>query len=144
MSNSSAPITQRPNNSPVRGQIITQLESFSGPLPPPQILSEYEKIVPGSAAKILDMAVGQSEHRKSLETNVINSNITNSRLGLYFGLLIGLTGIIAGTVLGLYDKQIAGGVIGGGSLVSLVGVFIYGSQQRQKERVVREKELKDN
>jgi uncharacterized membrane protein len=139
--NGNQPAIQKQNNNSLNRQVSVQLESFSGPLPPPQVLSDYERIVPGSAAKILNMAVGQSEHRKSLEAKVIDSNITNSRLGLYFGLVIGLVGIIAGTYLGLYDKQIAGGVIGGGSLVSLVGVFIYGSQQRQKERSGREKEL---
>ncbi len=132
---------QKQNNSSLNRQVSVQLESFSGPLPPPQILSDYERIVPGSAAKILDMAVSQSEHRKSLETKVINSNVSNSKLGLWFGLVIGLVGIGAGAFLALYDKQIAGSVIGGGSLASLVGVFIYGSQQRQKERILREREL---
>lgn len=135
------PTNQRQNNISQNRQIITQVESFSGPIPHPQILSEYERIVPGSAAKILDMAVSQSEHRKSLEIKVISTNINNSKLGLWFGLIIGLAGICAGTILSLHDKQIAGSVIGGGALVSLVGVFIYGSQQRQKERSVREQEL---
>jgi len=133
--------TPQNHNNSLNRQISVQLESFSGPLPPPQVLAEYERVVPGAAAKILDMAMSQSEHRKSLETKVINSNIGNSKLGLWFGLFIGVVGIIAGTILGLHDKQIAGGVIGGGSLVSLVGVFIYGSQQRQKERSAREKGL---
>ncbi len=136
------PAYQKPVNQQNNHQLVTKVESFfSGPLPHPQLLSEYDRIVPGSAAKIIEMAVSQSEHRKSLETKVIESNISNSRLGLWFGLIIGVVGIIAGAFLALNDKQAAGTIIGGTSLGSLVGVFIYGSQQRQKERINREKEL---
>jgi len=34
----------------------------------------------------------------------------------------------------IYGKQIAGGVLGIGTIGSLVGVFVYGSQKRKQER----------
>ena len=46
---------------------IIRQSSFSGPLPPPQILEKYESIVPGSADRIIGMAEKQSEHRRSIE-----------------------------------------------------------------------------
>lgn len=41
-----------------------QIESqiFSGPLPPPILLEEYEKIIPGSAKEIIEMSVAQKKH----------------------------------------------------------------------------------
>jgi uncharacterized membrane protein len=42
-------------------------EVFSGPLPPPTLLDQYNKIVPGSAKTIIEMAEGQSKHRQELE-----------------------------------------------------------------------------
>ena len=100
---------------------------FSGPLPSPSILEEYDKIVPGAANRILVMAEEQSKHRRILEAKFIGSNIENSRLGLRRGLIIGPTGIIFAAV---YNNSI----LGIGTLTSLVGVFVYGSQQRKRER----------
>jgi len=66
--------------------VQTRAESFSGPLPPPVVLKQYDEIVPGAAERILSMAESQSQHRQQLERSVIESDIKNSRLGLHYGL----------------------------------------------------------
>lgn len=86
------------------------------------------------------MAKDQSDHRQVLEKSVINSDIKNSRLGLYFGFIIGMTGIISGTILIAVGHVIAGSVIGGGTLASLAGTFVYGSQGRKREREEKTKD----
>lgn len=106
---------------------------FSGPLPPPQILADYNRIVPGSGNRIIAMAEKQAEHRRRLETQVISSDITNSRVGLVCGLLIGL---VAATIIAIYGNPQAGVGMGLVTLASLVGVFVYGSRLRFKEREV--------
>lgn len=116
--------------------------SFSGPLPPPEVLEKYNKIVPGAAERIIKMAEQQSAHRRSLETQVINSDIKNSKLGLFFGFIIGLAGIIGAIITSVYASQLVGGALGISSLAALVGVFIYGSQLRKKEREGRRNEIK--
>lgn len=80
------------------------------------------------------MAKNQSEHRQELEKSVIISDIKNSKLGLYFGFIIGMTGIIAGTIIIFSGQVIAGEFLSTISLGSLVGTFVYGSQRRKKER----------
>ena len=114
--------------------IIQQSVSFSGPLPHPDILKKFDDVYPGAAKIIVDMAKGQSEHRQDLEKNVIASDIKNSRLGLYFGFLIGMTGIIAGAIIVFSGQVIAGEIFSAISLGSLVSTFVYGSQGRKKER----------
>lgn len=109
-------------------------ESFSGPIPPPAILEQYNTIVPNAAERILKMAENQASHRHQIESKVIDSEIKNSRTGLHYGLIIGLAAIIGGTICTLKGFQIAGGVIGGTGITGLVGVFVYGSHQRRKER----------
>jgi len=52
----------------ISGQRTT---SFSGPLPPPQALREYDQIVPGLATRIVAQAERQTEHRISLEAKVV-------------------------------------------------------------------------
>nr|DAR22085.1 MAG TPA: putative membrane protein [Caudoviricetes sp.] len=50
----------------VVAEIMVQ-QHFSGPIPPPEILSGYEQIHPGFADRIISMAEKQSAHRQGLE-----------------------------------------------------------------------------
>src|SRR4051812_3563808 len=56
---------------PLRQQQIVReasySEQYSGPLPPPKLLKEFEEAIPGSAAKILDNWRHEGEHRRQLE-----------------------------------------------------------------------------
>lgn len=110
-------------------------EFFSGPLPPPEKLAQYEQILPGAAERIMQMAERQSEHRRSLESRVVNSDIWNSRIGLIFGFVIGVIGVGGGIWLMGQGMTYEGGIISGGTIASLVGTFVYGSRQRRKERI---------
>lgn len=121
--------------------LVHQSISFSGPLPPPEVLENYDKVYPGAAKIIIEMAQKQSSHRQELEKSVITSDIKNSRLGLYFGFIIGLVGIVAGAIIISTGQAIAGGFLSTISIGSLVGTFVYGSQGRKKERTEK---MKDN
>jgi uncharacterized membrane protein len=103
-------------------------------LPPPQILEKYNQIVPNAAERIIAMAETQSKHRQDLESRVIDSDIRNSRLGLHYGLLIGLATVIGGAYCIVSGFEIGGTILGGTGLTGLVSVFVYGSTQRRKER----------
>lgn len=132
------PQYQAPSDDTPQRQVIRteQQTLFAGPLPPPSILEHYNRIVPGAAERILVMAEQQSQHRRSLESHVIESSAVNSRLGLIFGFVLGLLGIIIPFIF-----QIPGGpVVSVLALASLAGVFVYGSQQRRAERAERRKE----
>ena len=118
---------------------VSKQMSFSGPIPPPQFLEKYNEIFPGAAEIIIKMAKEQAEHRQALEKTVIHSDIRNSLLGLVFGLIIGLSGLAAGTFLIISGYQTTGAIIGGGTLSGLVGTFIYGSRGRKKEREAKNK-----
>ena len=114
--------------------IVAQQARFSGPIPPPQFLEQYEKIVPGAAKIIIDMAKEQAVHRQELEKKVISSDISNSKIGLWFGFIIGVIGIVIGAFIIYKGQVVAGSIISGGTLATLVGTFVYGSQGRKKER----------
>lgn len=125
---------QRPNNSQ---QIATKgaiHASFSGPIPPPALLQKYDSIVPGAAERILKMAELQSSHRRELEKTVITSGIALSKWGQVLGFIIAIFGLCVAAFVAVYGNAFAGGAIGVGTLASLVGVFMYGSKTRSKER----------
>jgi uncharacterized membrane protein len=43
-------------------------QQFSGPIPPPEMLERFERVVPGSATMIVDQAREQTGHRMGLES----------------------------------------------------------------------------
>jgi len=79
-------------------QVVTT--KFSGPIPPPSILKEYDDIVPGSAKKIMDSAHKQTNHRIIQEEKIVSSEISSSRIGQWMGFVIAIIilGLAAGFV----------------------------------------------
>ncbi len=122
---------------------ISIAEISTGPLPSPKVLKEYDALIPGTAAKIIAMAEVQSNHRQDIESRVVRTRTINSRLGLIFGLLIGLASLAAATLSAINGSSLVGSVIGVSGLASLVGVFVYGSQQQRQERQERLKTFSD-
>ncbi|MEW6200668.1 MAG: hypothetical protein AB1546_01720 [bacterium] len=72
---------------------------------------------------------------------MIESDIRNSRLGVYFAFIIAMTAIIGGIICAIQDKQIAASFIGGSGIAGIISVFIYGTTMRRKERTEKLKEL---
>ena len=49
-------------------EIIQRVEMYKGPLPPPALLDQYEKVVPGLAQQIVDMAVNEQKHQHKINS----------------------------------------------------------------------------
>ena len=120
---------------------IHQQSAFSGPIPPPEFLREYDAIMPGLADRIVKMAEKQGDHRHGLETRAVNAEIERGKLGMISGFLVALLGISIGGVLIYHDKLLTGSIFAGGTLVALVGTFVFGTYQRKSERLAKAKIL---
>ena len=105
--------------------------SGSSAIPPPDVLAQYNSIIPGLAERIVAHAEKQSLHRTALEKKLLVSNIRKSYLGLVFGFLIGSLGVGGGIWLTFSGFNVTGIVFSSASLVSLVMSFIYGSQNKK-------------
>jgi len=114
--------------------LVSERAYFSGPLPPPTILKEYNSVLPGAAERIIAMAEEQGKHRRELEKKALSTDSCNSLLGIIFAFALGLSTIGCGTYCIVQGQQISGTIIGGVGLVGLVSVFIYGTRHRSKER----------
>lgn len=113
--------------------VHAEIRQTQGPLPTPEDLAKYEQLYPGAAKQIFDQFKDQSTHRMALENRVINSNISNSRLGQWMGFSICMTALIGGGVLAIFGIKIEGIIIAAAGLVSLVTVFVTGKFTGQKE-----------
>lgn len=100
--------------------------SHSGPLPSPDELKKYDGVVDGCAERIVKMAEKQQDHRMSLEKLAVSEQLTQSGRGQHYALACAIVLIIASFIAIMYDHDVAGGCLGGTTLVALVTVFITG------------------
>jgi len=136
--------SQKPQNHQQQAllqKVEQRLIQHAGPLPPPELMAEYDQLLPGSADRIITMAENQARHRHALEKMSIEAGIGDSKKGLWFGFLIGLAAIAGGVICVLFDHPVSGTALGMGSITSLVGVFVYGSRQKRAERERKYREV---
>ena len=81
-----------------KGDLIGVFMGYRGPIPPPEMLWGYEKIVPGAAERILTQFERQSEHRREIERKMV-SNIARREMG---SILVAALLIVAVTFLGYH------------------------------------------
>lgn len=64
-------------NIPVGGVVQQQQQTkiFQGPTPPPEVLERYDALVPGTAQRLFNLAVEESQHRRKLEDEANQANI---------------------------------------------------------------------
>jgi uncharacterized membrane protein len=130
-----------PNHQAVVLQIATETHAtFSGPLPPPQILAQYDVIVPGAADRILCMAERQQQHRMGLEKFVIEGDSRRATAGLICGTVIALAFGGGAVYLVATGHDVNGLFLGLAPLATLVGTFIYAQRSRRQEREQRMRE----
>ena len=80
------------------------------------------------------MAEQQSTHRMALEKHVVTGDSRRSYLGLILGFIIALT-FLGGAIFLIYNGHtVPGLLLGGLDLVSLVSVFVIGTNSRKAER----------
>ena len=93
------------------------LEAYSGPIPPPSMLAQYEKVRPGIVDKIIDWNDRQMLHRHTLEKESSNRSEDRMDRGQWLAggaMIFGL--IIAGLV----------GVYGNGWVASVIAIVAVG------------------
>jgi len=132
---SSAPTTESVRQ--IVRREISMSATFSGPLPPPEILIQYNDALPNGAERIIVLAERQAEHRMTLERQVIEADIKRANSGLVAGFIVALAGLSAAVFLVHGGNAAAGTILGGLDLVSLVAVFVYGTVSRRNERQQR-------
>jgi len=134
-----------PQNQPqkVTAQMrLSAAYTFSGPLPPPELLAKYNEVIPNGAERIMQMAEKQQSHRHDLESTVIRGNVKSETRGQWMGLTIAVIVLGLGAYLAATGKQIAGSIFVGVDLASLAGVFVYGKHIQRKELASKNEPLK--
>jgi len=106
---------------------------YHGPIPPPEELEKFDRIVPGSASKIFDQFIKQSDHRMNLEKKVIESQSRQSERGQHYGFIITILFLVASFILGLKGYGVVASILGGSTVIALATLFITGKKKQESE-----------
>ncbi|MEO5339547.1 MAG: DUF2335 domain-containing protein [Magnetococcus sp. MYC-9] len=108
--------------------VLQRAQQYVGPIPPPQMLAEYGKIVPDFPERIVKRFEEEGAHRAAMEKEMW----AFQRRGQWMALSMGLFALACSWSLTLYGHDAVGGIVGGGTVVGLVSVFITGRISKQK------------
>ena len=110
----------------IRETVQRELRVFSGPLPPPEVLAAYEKVFPGCAKSIVEMAQKEQAHRHEQDSG----DLTLAKRGQLIGGGLALVAVLGAIYLVAHDKSISGLSVLGAVVVALGGAFVYDRYQR--------------
>ena len=126
-------ITNQASSTVKREVHVTSLSAYSGIYPPPDMLIKFNQVYPDCAKDIVSMAKSEQEDRHRKENKVIDSNISNARLGITFAFILNLT-IIVGCFILAYVTSVWEFLIF--ALVDIVILIVnkfYESNKREKQ-----------
>ncbi|SRR5579884_1907862 len=119
-----------------QSQVDAELHmSFSGPVPPPDMLRSYNEIVPGAAERIMNLFEEQVRHRHAMERFTAENDARQSFLGLVLGFIIAVAGLVLSLIFALTGREISAIVTFVTDVVALTSIFVYGSRNRRIESI---------
>lgn len=103
-----------------------------GPLPHPQELAEFERVLPGAAERIFAASEKQAAHRMQLEQQTITAQNRQSAHGQLYGFIIAMVCLILSFAAIMTGHEVAGTIVGTVDLVALVTVFVLGKREQRE------------
>ncbi len=109
---------------------------YSGPIPSPGTLAQYEKAVPGAADRILTMAEREHANQRRIEMATVSNDERRGMvwLGLWLAVALGALAVAgAFAALGYPAFGLATAML---ATASFSGMLVYGTNLRSKDRAV--------
>lgn len=114
------------NKEQVEENAEQRVRSLLANLPNPEDLAKYEKIIPGGAERILEMAELQARHQQEVEAKAIITKARTANLKQVTFFVLALAAGVLGGALMLMGSELAGLIIMLIDAVTLVGIAVYG------------------
>ena len=133
----------KPKDLPQPRVSLTATATYSGPLPPPQVLGYYDQCIPNGADRIMTMAEKQQEHRFGIEQKVVDKATEANERGQKFAFVIAVLAFAAIFFLAYIGMQVAviamTLVLGSG----IIGIFITGRSEQKSTMAEKAKKMID-
>ena len=114
--------------------LTRSVQAFSGPLPPPLAVREYDDIIPGGAERILVMAEKEQSHRHENESLISKETMKLRGKGQNFALFISLAVLATAIYFGSIGQGTIAAVIVTIDIVALASIFHFGKALAPKEK----------
>ncbi|MDE0185605.1 MAG: DUF2335 domain-containing protein [Candidatus Poribacteria bacterium] len=103
----------------LRQLLVESFEQYSGPIPHPQVMKDYQEISPDIVERILTMAEEESNSRRLLEERVIENSHKQIVGGQRGALILGISGLAAAVAIAYFNPS-WGGAVGISAIASLI------------------------
>ena len=110
----------------IRGEVraLVARESYSGPMPKPDHLEQYDRIVPGAAKDILEEFKANGAHMRSIELKALGGAIENDKRGQWMAFFLVVAGFFLIAYLAVHGAEKAAMVVAGTLLVAVITGFL--------------------
>lgn len=112
---------------------VVRRESYSGPIPPPRMLNEYNSVEDGLASRIVSMAESQQKHRHDIEKTSVNAAVGAEKRGQDYALIVSVIFIIGSIYLIAIGQELSGTIIAGTTLLGLAYMFLTGRKRKKTD-----------
>lgn len=103
---------------------ISQLINWQGPLPPPQALEDYDRVVKNGAERVFKQFEKEGNHRRDMERSHLNAQIRDLMIGKALAFVFVMAVVGWGIYAVSQGSSIVGGAVVFGALASIVFAFV--------------------
>lgn len=114
-------------------QIVTTAIAFQGPLPPPEMLEHYGKLIPNGPERMMALLEKQTDHRIAMETKLVNGRVSVTRTGQWMAFVLSVFFGSTAAFLGINGHEWLAGTIATTTIIGLAVVFVLGKEPGQKQ-----------
>lgn len=115
--------------------VLSAVQYFAGPLPPPQVLEGYNQAVPGLADRIVTMTEDEGRHRREMERGRQQHDSKVELRGQIFGFSIAIFSFVIAGVLIALERPLYGLIPLVAAVGGLSGLFVW-AKSRPTPRAV--------
>ena len=98
------------------------IAEYSGILPPPSMLEQFDKIIPNGAERIMSMAEKEANERHLTNRKMVNYN----SIGMYLAFILAVTLFAFSFILSLKGNNTGAVILAGVGLTGIVTTFVTG------------------
>jgi len=108
-------------------------QTYSGPIPPPAMMNDYKKIDPNFPDRLIKMSEDNLKHIHKIQKVEVYTESVATILGIVCAALISIYAIYKGGEIIMAGNSVAGTILAGVGLTSLVGTFINGTNNKKEK-----------
>lgn len=111
-------------------RIEVQSHTWQAPLPPPSVLDDFNRVVPGCAERIISAWEVESQHRREIERREQRSYYQDALVSKTYALVFVLAALALSAWAVEKNQSWVGVLLGAGTIVSVVLAFIRGRKTK--------------